>query len=127
MINYLFYRFYGVTIHKSTNWAKIFISVAIAMAFFPTCLTLSKYFFGCYDQKANEGTIKLIILAVGITLMIIVNFYFSPQRIKRICGKYSSESKLLGNFKLIFICMVLFLIFIFGSAVVRYLLSIPEC
>lgn len=127
MINYLFYRFYRITIHKSTYWAKIFVSVAIAMAFFPTCLTLSKYFFGCYDQTANEGTIKLIILVVGIVIMILANFYFSSQRIKRINGKYSNESKLSGKLKLTLICLILFGIFMFGSSVVRYLINIPEC
>jgi len=127
MVNYLFYRFYRVTIHKSTYWAKIFVSVVIGLSILPTCLTLSKYFFGCYDQKANEGTIKLIILVVGLTVMMIPNFYYSPQRIKRINDIYSNESKLFGNLKLILICLILFGIFMFGSAGVRYFINIPEC
>lgn len=72
------------------------------MAFLPAFLTLSKY-FGCYDQKANDGTIKLIILGVGIVTMMIPNYYYSPKRIKKINDKYSSESKLWGNLKLAFV------------------------
>lgn len=91
------------------------------------CLTLSKYFFGCYDQKANDGIIKLIILVIGLVVMIIPSFYYSPHRIKAINDKYSRESKWLGNLKLVFICVLLISIFWFGSAVVRYFIVIPEC
>lgn len=126
MINFLFYRFSQLKIHKPSYWAKIFVCIIIAMAFLPAFLTLSKY-FGCYDQKANDGTIKLIILGVGIVSTMISNFYFSPQRIKKINDKYSSESKLWGNLKLAFVCLILLGIFILGSTVVRYFIQIPDC
>jgi hypothetical protein len=126
MINYLFYRFSRIKIHRPTYWAKIIVCVIITMAFLPAFLTLSKY-FGCYDQKANDGTIKLFILGVGIVVTMISNFYYSPQRIKKINNKYSSESKLLGNLKFAFVCLIFLGIFIFGSTVVRCFIQIPDC
>jgi len=125
MINYLFYRVYQI--NKSVYWAKIFVSVAIALALLPTCLTLSKYLFGCYNQDANDGIIKLIILVVGITVMMVPNLYYSAQRVKKISDKYSSESRIVGNVKMILIWLILFGVFMFGSALVRYLVNIPEC
>jgi hypothetical protein len=59
--------------------------------------------------------------------MMIPNFYYSPRRVKKINDNYSSESKLRGNLKLAFICLLLLAIFMFGGTVTRYFIDIPEC
>jgi len=93
----------------------------------PAALTLSKYFFGCYDSKANDGSIKIILSAVVLLVWMANSFYYSPQRIKKINDRYSNESKLWGNLKLTFICLLLLAIFWYGSTVIRMLIDIPEC
>lgn len=93
----------------------------------PIVLTLCKYFFGCYDSKANDGTIKIILSAVVLLVWMVNSFYYSPNRIKKINDKYSNDSKRWGNLKLIFACLILLGIFMFGSTVVRYFINIPEC
>lgn len=127
MIDYLFYRFSQIKVHKPTYWAKIFVPVLVMLAFMPVVLTLSLYIFGCYDSKANDGAIKIILSAVVVLVWIANSLYYSPQRIKRITDKYSSESKLWGNLKLAFICLLLLAIFMYGSSTIRYLMTIPEC
>jgi len=127
MINYLFYRFSKMKIHKPTYWAKIFVPVIEVAVFMPAVLTLSKYFFGCYDSNTNDGTIKIILSVVVVLVWAGNSFYYSPQRIKKINDRYSSESKVWGNLKLILICMLLLVIFMLGSTTIRYFMQIPEC
>jgi len=93
----------------------------------PVALTLSKYFFGCYDSEGNDGAIKIILSAVVLLVWVVNSFYYSPQRIKKINDKYSSESKLWGNLKLTFVCLILLGIFLCGSTVVSYFIQLPDC
>lgn len=127
VINYLFYRFSQIKIHKPTYWAKIFVPVVVVGVFMPVTLTLSKYFFGCYDSKGNDGAIKIVLSAVVLLVWVINSFYYSPQRIKKINDKYSNESKLWGNLKLALVCLILLGIFMFGSTAVRFFVQIPNC
>ena len=127
MINYLFYRFSQVKIHRPTYWARIFVPVLVILAFMSVILTLSKYYFRCYDIQANDGTIKIVLSAIVIVTWMAVSFYYSPQRIKRITDRYSGESKVWGNIKLLFISLLLVLVFWFGSTVIRHLIEIPNC
>jgi amino acid permease len=127
MINYLFYRFSQIKIYRPTYWARIFVPVLVILAFMPVILTLSKYYFGCYDIQANDSTIKIVLSSIVILVWIAISFYYSPQKIKRITDKYSGESKLWGNMKLLFISLLLVSIFWFGSALIRHLIEIPDC
>ncbi|MBX2901903.1 MAG: hypothetical protein KF775_19820 [Cyclobacteriaceae bacterium] len=127
ILNYLFYRFSQLKIYRPTYWAKIFAPVLVAIAFLPSVLTLSKYFFGCYNQNENDGTIKVIILGVSVLVMVLTNFYYSPSKVKKLSDKYSGESKLQGNIKLVLICVLLLIVFWYGSVAIRMLVNIPEC
>jgi hypothetical protein len=127
ILNYLFYRFSQLKIYRPTYWARIFIPVLVAGAFLPTGLTLSRYFLGCYNQTDNDGDIKIGISVIVILLMTLSNFYYSPQKTKKLAIKYSGESKVWGNIKLFLICIVLLAIFFFGSVLVRAIVKIPAC
>lgn len=127
MIDYLFYRLSRMKIHKPAYWAKIFVPVLVGVAFLPACLTLLKYFWGCYDRESNDGTIKFVVLAIAVVLMMITSFYYSPNRIRKLNEKYSAESGSWRNLKLIFSGLLLAGIFLVGSAAVRYFVRIPEC
>jgi succinate dehydrogenase hydrophobic anchor subunit len=127
MFNYLFYRFSQIKVHKPTYWAKIFTPVLVAIAFLPSVLTLSKYFFGCYNLKESDGTVKAIILGVSILIMLLTNFYYSESRVNQLVEKYSRESKLQGNLKLFFICVLLLAVFWYSSTLIRMLVNIPDC
>src|SRR5690606_17687212 len=97
IFNYLFYRFSQLKIYRPNYWAKIFTPVLVVIAFLPSALTLSKYFFGCYYQNEKDGTVKAIILGASVLVVLLANFYYSPARVKKLYGKYSRESKLQGN------------------------------
>ena len=127
MINYLFYRLSRIRIHKSTYWAKIFVTILIALAFFPSCLTLLKYFWGCYDYRSNRVLINFLILGVAFVVMALINFYYSPNRVKKLNEKYSRELNRRGNIKLILISALLVIVFMLGSKIIRYFVQIPEC
>ena len=127
MINYLFYRFSQINIHRPTYWARIFVPVLVILAFMPLILTLSKYYFGCYDIQSDDGTIKIILSAIVILVWMTISFYYSPQRIKRITERYSGESKTWGNMKLLFVSFLLVSLFWFGSTLIRHLVEIPDC
>jgi len=127
MFNYLFYRFLQVRIHKPTYWAKIFVPIIEVLVLLPAALTLSKFFFGCYNQQVNDGTIKIFLSVFALLVWGANSLYYSPDRIRKINEKYSSESRLQGNLKLILICLLLFFIFWFGSAAIRMVVRIPAC
>jgi uncharacterized membrane protein YidH (DUF202 family) len=127
MINYLFYRFSQLKIYRPTYLAKIFVPVIVAIAFLPSSITLSKYFFGCYDQNKYDGTVKIIILVTGFIAMLGINHYYSPDKVRQLSEKYSQESKLQGNLKLVFICLLFHAILLYGSDVIRILIEVPQC
>jgi hypothetical protein len=127
MINYLFYRFSQLNIHKPTYWARIFVPVLVMLAFMPVILTISKYYFGCYDTESNDGTIKIVLSAIVILVWMAISFYYSPKRIKRIADRHSGESRMWGNLKLLFISLLLVSVFSFGGTIIRQFVNIPDC
>jgi hypothetical protein len=127
IFNYLFYRFSQLKIHRPNYWAKIFTPVLVVIAFLPSVLTLSKYFFGCYDRNGNDGTVKAIVLGASLLIILLSNFYYSPTKVKELWRKYSGESKLQGNVKLVLVSLLLLAVFWYGSTGIRMLLNIPEC
>jgi hypothetical protein len=127
ILNYLFYRFSQLKIYRPTYWAKIFTPIVVAITLMPASLTLSRYFFGCYDTKANDLAIKLILSVIVLLIWFMTSRYYKPTKVKELWDKYSGESKLHGNVKLFLICVMLFGVFWYGSFVIRMLVKIPEC
>lgn len=127
MINYIFYWFSKLKVYQPIYWAKIFTPLIFVITIFPVGLTLSRFFFGCYDQKAIDGTIKVIMLLPAVAIVLLSDFYFSDERVRRIQAQYSGETKLKAITKLISIGLLLFLIFWYGSVVIRMFFYIPTC
>lgn len=127
MLNYLFYWLSRMKFYEPIYSAKIFTPVIVVATFMPASLTLSKYFFGCYDIKANDLTVKIILSIIVLLVMTVTNFYYTPNRVEKLLDKYSGEPKLQRNLKLFLICVLLMAIFWYGSALLRMLIDIPEC
>ena len=127
MIDYIFYRFSKLKVYQPIYWAKIFTPLTFVVTIFPIVLTLSRFFFGCYDQNELDGMIKLILLVPSLAIMLLSDFYYSEEKVKRIQAKYSGESKSETIIKLILIGIIFFTVFWFGSFVVKVFVNVPAC
>jgi hypothetical protein len=129
IFNYIFYRISQWRVYRPTYWARIFVPVIEVMIFLPIVFTLLRYHFGCsaYQEVVNGSMLKLVFSVVVVLVMIANNYYYSPSKIRKLQEKYLREPKARANLRLFFICILLFSILLFGSAVLRYFISMPEC
>lgn len=126
-IDYLFYRFSQIRIHKPAYWAKIFIPITLICAYMPFIVNLSRFFFGCYDSEENDGLIKITLLAAAVLAWMVSSAYFSPRRVKMIHDKYSGESKSMGHLKLTLNVVLLAGVFMYGPTLLKVFVNVPDC
>jgi hypothetical protein len=125
IFNYIFYRFLQTNIHKPIYWAKIFVPVIEILIFLPASLTLVKYSYGC--SVISEKAIGMIGILLWLLVWLVNSYYYSPSRIRKIIKKYSEDSRLMGNIKLLIICLLLISVFMLADDLIKLFIEMPDC
>lgn len=128
-MNYLFYKFTNLKIHRSIYWAKIFTAILQGVVLLPVYLIMTKVIIGCIEFSTLEenGALKWGYTLFALLLWIANYYFYNQDRIKRIDRKYRNETSVSSYLKLVFLIVLIIVWMLKAGDIIRLLVDVPDC